>query len=281
MNQRESKYVTFARIAYGLAQAELPKYAHAKSPHRFTLPQLAACVLLMYYVNKSYRDMEEWLLASDRICQVLELKQVPDHTTLMRTAKKLRKADLEGMNRRLLQAMCVSEPHVALDSTGFAPSQASAYYQSRRGRTVRHFFKGVYAIGTQSQLILALYGGQGTRHDAHWLAPVRRAVRPFVPKRAWALLADRGFDALDVRATDFIAPVRRNGKLLAPDRIARAELVAAATLDGWMGQRWKCETVHSVIKRKFGEAIRARRPRLQHREPIFKGLVYNIHVCPC
>jgi hypothetical protein len=249
-------------------------------PHRFTLPQLAACVLLMFYVNKSYRDMEEWLLASDRICQVLDLKHVPDHTTLMRTIKKLRKADLDGMNRRLLTRMEVSEPHVALDTTGFAPSQASAYYQTRRGRRWRTFFKGVYAVGTRSQFILAMFGGHGTRHDARWLAAVRRAVRSFVPQRAWALLADRGFDALDVRAPDFIAPMRRNGKLLAPDRIARAELVAAATLDGWFGQRWKCGTVHSVIKRKFGDVIRSRRPRLQYREPVFKGLVYNIHVCP-
>jgi len=60
-------------------------------------------------------------------------------------------------------------------------------------------------------------------------------------------------------------------------RIARAELVAAARLDGLFGQRWKAETVHSVIKRKLGDAICSRRVMLQKREPAVKGLVYNLH----
>jgi hypothetical protein len=68
MDQRENRYVKVAKIAYGLTQQALPKYSHAKSPHHFELPQLAACVLLMFYLNKSYRDMEEWFLASDKVC---------------------------------------------------------------------------------------------------------------------------------------------------------------------------------------------------------------------
>jgi hypothetical protein len=69
----ESRYVTGARIAYQLAQASVPRYAHPKSPHRFTQPQVVACVLLTLYLDLSYRDMEEWLLASDKVCAVLEL----------------------------------------------------------------------------------------------------------------------------------------------------------------------------------------------------------------
>ncbi|MBI5952142.1 MAG: transposase, partial [Chloroflexi bacterium] len=68
MNQRESRYVKVAKIAYRLTKQALPKYSHAKSPHHFELPQLAACVLVMFYLNKSYRDMEEWLLATDKVC---------------------------------------------------------------------------------------------------------------------------------------------------------------------------------------------------------------------
>jgi hypothetical protein len=54
-------------------------------------------------------------------------------------------------------------------------------------------------------------------------------------------------------------------------------LVAAARLDGLFGQRWKAETVHSMIKRKLGDAICSRRVMLQKREPAVKGLVYNLH----
>src|SRR5574341_753341 len=48
-------------------------YTHLNSPHRFTLPQLNACVLLMFDLRLSYRDPEEWLLASAQICKGLQL----------------------------------------------------------------------------------------------------------------------------------------------------------------------------------------------------------------
>ena len=63
-----------------------------------------------------------------------------------------------------------------------------------------------------------------------------------------------------------------------PERIERMELVLAAKLDGYFGQRWKVETVNSVIKRKFGDEIRSRNLSRRYREPIGKGLIYNIHI---
>ena len=73
--KRESRYVQVARRAYEVSKAILPLYSHPNSPKTYTLPQLAACVILKFYVNLPYRDMEEWLLASDQVCAVLELKQ--------------------------------------------------------------------------------------------------------------------------------------------------------------------------------------------------------------
>jgi len=52
-------------------------------------------------------------------------------------------------------------------------------------------------------------------------------------------------------------------------------VVAQARLDGLFGQRWKWETVHSVMKCLFGDAIRSRSWRLQRREPMLKALVYT------
>lgn len=63
----------------------LTKYFHTKSPHTFELPKLAVCVLMMFYLNLSYRNMEEWLLATDEVCQATELPGIPDHATLQRT----------------------------------------------------------------------------------------------------------------------------------------------------------------------------------------------------
>lgn len=283
MKGRESRYVRVTRIAYYLAQETLPKYSHPKSKHRFTFPQLAACVLVMYYLNKSYRDMEEWLLATDQVAQVLELQEVPDHTTLQRTFKKLRLRDFDQMLALLLQAVGVAwEEAIAVDTTGFAGSNASLHYITRTGRKFEGWVKGGYAVGTSSLFILAWRQGRGPGIDVPYLNGLRRDARRYgcyvKRRRAWVLLADSGFDGKSTQPDDLIPPIRRNGKLVDPQRKARADLVSQARLDGLYGQRWKAETVNSVIKRKFGGFVRSRKPSLQQREPIVKGLLYNIHL---
>lgn len=282
MKQRESRYVKVARLAYQLAAKVLPTYSHPKSKHAYRLPQLAASVLLMFYLDLSYRDMEEWLLASDRVVQVLELRSVPDHSTLQRTYQKLRRQYLDQM-----QAVFLSEVHqseeavIAVDSTGFSPSQASLHYLTRSGRRYHAWVKGVYAVGTCSQYILAWGYGRGPSSDGPHLAPLRRAVARYAchhgRRRAWLLLADSGFESPALQEGDLVPATWRAGKRPHPERQARNELVAQARLDGLFGQRWKTETVNSVIKRRFGSAIRSRRTRLQNREPIVKALLYNLH----
>jgi len=277
MSKHTSRYQRVAELAYRLTKHRLPQYLHKHSPHRFTWPQLAACVLVMFYLNLSYRDMEEWLLVSDHICQVLELAEVPDHSTLCRAFQRLRMAQLRDLQRTLLQALQVSESTIGIDSTGLRLDQASAYYQFRNGKPKRDWIKGTYAVGTTSQLIVGTYASYGRFQDAVLLTAMRRQARPYAQRR-WNLVADAGFDGRQVHVGDLIPPVRRHGTLRAPDRLARADLVAQARLDGLYGQRWKCETAHSVLKRKFGDTLRSRSARRQFREILVKGLIYNLHV---
>jgi hypothetical protein len=280
--KRESRYVKVARIAYQLAQDTLPRYSHAKSPHHFTLPQLATCVLLTFYLDVSYRDMEEWLLASDAVCGVLGLKRVPDHSTLSRAFQKLKQADWDRLRDRLLQQMEVNEDAIAADSTSFRLNQASLHYYNRAGKAFSDWIKGAYAVGTQSLLILGWASSRGSVPDFGFRQRLQRQSARFgryeKGRRQWWALADKGFDSGRFHPADLIPPIRRFGKITDPERQARADRVAEARLAGLYGQRWKAETVNSVIKRKFGDTIRSRSLRFQRREAIVKGLVYNIHV---
>jgi hypothetical protein len=236
----------------------------------------------MFYLKLSYRDMEEWLLATEQVCATLELTDIPDHSTLARTFKQLKRRNLDQLQRHLLDPLEVQEEIIAADSTGFTPTQASAYFQARSGRTIREYVKGAYAVGTSSPLIVGWRSGSAHTQDVTLLPSLRRQAarygRRHKGQRAWVLVGDLGFDGHTTQPGDLIPPIRRNGKLLAPERRARADLVAAARLDGVYGQRWKSETAHSVIKRKFGDTIRSRSLRLQRREPMVKGLIYNLHV---
>lgn len=279
--KRESRYVRFARFAYAVAQASVPRYAHPKSPQRFTQPQLVVCLLLSCYLNLSYRNTEEWLLASAEVREVLGLTRVPDHSTISRMLKRLTLARLEAMLNEVLRQLEEKEEVVAIDATGFRFTQASAYYTARSGRKYRAWVKGVYAVGTRSQLILAWASAHHVVHDSRFLAPLKTQIARWGKRkngrRDWLLLADAGFDSPRLTDRDLAPPIRRGGNLVDPDRQARAELVSQARLDGLFGQRWKSETVHSVIKRLFGDVLRSRSWRLQRRKPMLKALVYNLH----
>ena len=132
-------------------------------------------------------------------------------------------------------------------------------------------------MGTTSQLIVGVTASYGRFQDAVLLTTMRRQVRRYAQPN-WKLVADAGFDGRQVREGDLIPPVRRHGALRASERRARADLVAQARLDGLYGQRWKCETVHSVLKRQCGDTIRSRSTRRQFREIVVKALIYNLHV---
>jgi len=102
LRQEDFDYVKVARTAYLLTRITLPQYSHPKSPHRFTLPQLAACVLVRSVLNLSYRQMSDWLSCRGEVYKELELPRVPDHSTLQRTFKKLSVSYLERMERLLI-----------------------------------------------------------------------------------------------------------------------------------------------------------------------------------
>jgi hypothetical protein len=151
-------------------------------------------VLVLVYSNTSQRDTEEGLLATDAVCAALALRRVPDDSALSRALERLR--HLDGMRRARLAHLPVTEDVVALDSTGFRRTRASASCQSRRGTTFRSWAKGVYAVGAASQLSLAWRQGPGPAVDSPYVNGLRRDVRRYGRaqgrERQWLLVATWG-----------------------------------------------------------------------------------------
>ena len=129
MKRQKSHYQSDTEIGYATAKKLkklLPQYRHKISPHRFTWPQLAASILMTFYLDCSYRDMEDWLLVSDKICHTLEIQEAPDHSTLCRAFHRLGIPALRGMQRLLIQKAIIQEVAIGIDTTGFRTDQASA-----------------------------------------------------------------------------------------------------------------------------------------------------------
>lgn len=265
-----------------MTRALLPKYRHRNSPKTYTQPQVVAAAMLGFYLDLSYRDLEEWLLASAAICAALELKQVPDHATLCRAYGSLTETQQRALNAWLLKQQGIQTTVAAVDATGFSPSHASQHYLSRCGRQMRTYRQGFYAVDVTSHFILGWREAEGPDgSDSQYLNCLRRQAYPYALREGryyrFALLADKGFDGPQARPTDFIRPRRGQHAIRRPDRRVRADLTDMAHLDGFMGQRWVIETVISVMKRKSGDSIRSRRRHCQRREIGMKALIYNIH----
>lgn len=272
---------------YAQTQAAFPRYSHPFGPKKFTLPQLGAYVLLsFYFFNKiSYRDFEELPLMSKELRDVLELTSVPDYSTLNRMYHRFRVSHLDKMSEALLSTLengyPVQEEVSTLDSTGFRPTNTSAYFQTRRSKPFRRWLKGAYAVGVSSQMILAVARGTGLSSNAPHPSTLKRRVRQYGQRDArgrpvWVTLADRGFDGATTRPRDIVPPIRCGGSLKAPERQVQADLVSQARLDSLFGQRWKSETVTSVIKRKCGDAIRSVKPAKTVKAASSR-FVYNAH----
>jgi hypothetical protein len=78
-----------------------------------------------------------------------------------------------------------------------------------------------------------------------------------------------------------LKPVRATSLRLFTRRDRRGRRTMALDATGFSrrkyGQRWMAETVYSVIKRKFGEALTARRPWQQVTQGLLRGLTYNLY----
>ena len=194
-------------VGYLIGKLSLPDYAHKFSPKTYTQPQLFACLVLKEFLRRDYRGIEELLKDTPELAGVVELKQVPDHSTLQKAAERLLRADfacrLLDMTVRLGKFVGKLEPMVplaAMDGTGLESHHASAYYVRRKAKgrdfkqsmTYKHFPKAGIVSDCRSHLILSIVPERGPGSDAgHFQRAFDQACRRI---RIATLAADAGYD---------------------------------------------------------------------------------------
>ena len=269
-------------MAKFVTMQSVPMYTHKKSPHKYSFPQLLSCVLLKIYMkNISYRDLEELLMSWADIREGLGLRAVPDHSTLCRAQKRVTNRQIQRILEKVV-GLIANEVRRAIlfacDSTGFKEDVASFYYALRSKKRRRRWIKAVYLLETQTQLCVSQVITRGPSGDARELQRLEdKSVLELVLE-----VMDRGFDG----AGNFrlgipfriIPPIRRGGSIKGWKRIVEYVLYLVAKWMGIYGKRWICETMNSVIKRKFGDSIRERKERSKRRIVSLMAIVYNIHV---
>lgn len=298
--------IPFVRVAVGVARAVLPPYRTPRSKHLFTQPQLMAVCCLMRYEDWTYREAEVRLAEHQELRRALGLRHVPDYSTLCRFVARLEPAAITRVLAEVVQRLgpppgprSRRRPAgviVAVDATGLATGAVSTYFVRRveeatgRPRSRAHWLKGLIAVDTSRQLILAQDPHQGPVNDVRRL-PALLATLPPTGPIAW-VVADREFDreanhayvhtALAARSA---IPVRQHGRprgrhthLTGPHRRQMARAFPRAAYR----QRALNETVFSVVKRKLSARAPGRSLATQCRQALLLGLAYDIYrLRPC
>jgi hypothetical protein len=301
---------TVFRTAYELGRSVLPDRTSKFSRKDFTLPQLFACLVLREFHHLSYRRAE-WLLRDipDWLAEV-GMTKAPDHNTLWRAFEEI--VVIRRMNSMLdvlAQAYvakrdATTRKPLALDGSCFEVRHVSRYFERRCQETRkrqcpektarqrrREAVKGLPKIGVavagECHLIIAARPLTGGGPDVPLFDPLMKdACRRAVFRCA---VADAGFDAEKnhhlayekLGIASIIPPTagRPSDKpAREPYRRMMQELFSSGEVKKDYGQRWQSETVHSMIKRNQGSALRARPTQRRERELFLRAITHDVMI---
>src|SRR5258707_13871598 len=82
---------TVAMVALAAGKDAFSDYSHVYSPHKFTQPQLFACLVLKEFEKKDYRGITKLLDDCSDLRNAIELLVVPHYTTLQKAICQLLK----------------------------------------------------------------------------------------------------------------------------------------------------------------------------------------------
>lgn len=143
--------------------------------------------------------------------------------------------------------------------------------------------KMTWVVDNASHLIAGVWVGRGPGYDTRTLEPALRQAAEHL--RAAALLADSGFDAesnhrlareeLGIART--LIALNRRGHTGVPRAKYRREMHRRPNRRRY-GQRWQSESAISQHKRRFGSALRSRRPEAQRIECLLRVLTHNLAI---
>jgi hypothetical protein len=166
--------LTVAQMALRAARDSLPDHAKAKSPKKFTQPQLVACLVIKEFLQLDYRGIHMLLVEWSDLRQVLGLTKVPHFTTLCAAAKRLlgkakANAVLDAVLDHCRQAKVLPQrsKQAAIDSTGLESRHVSAYFTKRCQRHGAHYkrrYPKLSAIcDTANHLVLGIVIDRGPK----------------------------------------------------------------------------------------------------------------------
>ena len=273
MEYSETKILKFARACYGLVQsASIKRYSSKFSKRTFTQHQHIAILCIKQKKKLKYRELEEMLMESPRVCEELELKEFPDFTT---SCKQFAKFERKVLIILIYLSACLlpRSGRGGIDATCYDRRHNSKHYVKRCKLTIRSM-KITFLIDLKHLTILAVHITASRKHDTQIAIPLVKQYEEEFKEFLGSLCGDKGYDWTQIReflkghGTRSLIPYREFNK--------KYEYWNSLFNEDDLHQRSKCETVNSMTKRNYGDTLTSKGFYKQFKEVLFIVIVHNI-----
>ena len=249
---------------------KIPKFNSKFSNKIYDDHQKMIILVFRQKMRMTYRGIVKFFRFSGLARALLDLKSVPDHSTLVKFHKRLKVTTIDSL-------LCKKKVKTsAIDGSGFETSHMSYHYANvwnrQDKRKYRRYLKISIAICTDSQYVLSQKIRLGPRNDNIDFKSVMKNIN------CKYVVADKGYDSKSNRYF-----VLRNMKAYPhiPYRKISGRTYERAGVPLKFDkkiyhQRSKVETVFSVIKRKYGSSVLSKSFETQKKELLFRLVAYNI-----
>ena len=268
-----SRNIRFIQAALSVVTStRISPYSCKYSKKIYTQYQLLALVLFKDYRNQHYRKFIEDVGDMEGVQEILDLSEVPHFTTLQKFISRIKTVYLRFAFRKTVHLFYSSDeniPITAIDSSGFTSGYCSHYFSERTGKIRKHFLKTSISVDTEHQVITGFVASNSRVHDTRYAVKLLRQCHK--TRKSNCYVMDKGYDSEaihrlireDLHANSVI-PIRSwNNEIVGGTY--RQEM-ACQFNDIIYPRRQLVETKFSVLKRKFGGDLKARKFRIQIKE---------------
>lgn len=249
---------------------KIPKFNSKFSNRIYDNHQKMIILIFRQKMRMTYRGIVMFFRFSGLARALLNLSNVPDHSTLVKFHKRLKATILDSLFFK--KPVRIS----AIDASGFETNHMSYHYANvwnrQDKRKYRRYLKASIVIDTDSQYLLAQKIRLGPRNDNIDFESVMKNIdcKYVVADKGYDSKANRHFVLRKMKSYPHIPYRKMSGRTY-------EKLGVPLKFDEKIyHQRSKVETVFSVIKRKYGSFILSKSFDSQKKELLLRFVAYNI-----